>query len=155
MEIKLGGDDLIEAGAKSLKLLKSKIRGIFLNKILKYFGNISWNVDKSSPALKAESIIGEYKNVPFKILETKEDIYLTFKSSKNFKYYSTQNKICKSFILYSLILEHKNFCHFFNINLKAIKNGKSIKASLLTVILFIFFQSHRPHRRGNLPQTVR
>ena len=25
MEIKLGGDDLIEAGAKSLKLLKSKI----------------------------------------------------------------------------------------------------------------------------------
>lgn len=65
-------------------LMEIKIK--FLNKILKYFGDITWNVDKSKSKLKAENIIGEYKNVFFKILETKGDIYLTFKSNKNFKH---------------------------------------------------------------------
>lgn len=65
-------------------LLKMKLK--FLNRLLTFWGNITWSVDRSVPTLKAEKIVGEYKNTAFKILETKNDLFLTFKSNKKFKY---------------------------------------------------------------------
>ena len=76
---------MLESASKDIENFLMELKVRYLNRILSYFGNLCWSVDTSIPQLNTEKLVGEYKNIPFKILETKNDIFLTFKSKKYFK----------------------------------------------------------------------
>lgn len=76
---------MLESASKDIESFLMELKVRYLNRILSYFGNLCWSVDTSIPKLNTEKLVGEYKNIPFKILETKNDIFLTFKSNKYFK----------------------------------------------------------------------